>query len=83
MLRNAAEAPEGVWTQDWMWTTLGVALYYGLFVAIEPAMAAVYPRSVSLAQLLYGVKSVGDVIAYVLIWQGMRCPLHRMSSGST
>lgn len=83
LLSRVSVEPEGVWKKDWLWTTMGTTLYYGLHVATDPIVAALYERSVELAQLVYAVKSIGDVIAFALVWQGMRCPLQSTSSGST
>ena len=82
LLSRAAAEPEGVWQKDWMWATLGMALFYGISVAADPIVAAIYPRSVRLAQLVYGVKAIGDTFAYVLVWKGMRCPIQPTYSGS-
>lgn len=83
LLSNLAHRPEGVWGRDWLWTTLGVMLYFGLFAAIDPIVAAMDPTDRRAMLLVYNARAFGDVVAFVLIWRGMRCPLPISSSGST
>ena len=83
LLSNLAHRPEGVWGRDWLWTSLGILLYFGLFAAIDPIVAAIDPADVRAMLLVYNARAIGDVIAFVLIWRGMRCPLPISSSGST
>lgn len=84
LLSRSTEEADGVWTKDWLWTTVGVSLYYGLLVAAQPIMAIVAPQSTSAARAVFTVKAIGDVVAFILIWRGMRCPLMQSNySGST
>lgn len=83
LLSNLEHRPEGVWGRDWLWTSLGVMLYFGLFAAIDPIVAAMDPADVGAMLFVYNARAIGDVIAFVLIWRGMRCPLPISSSGST
>ena len=81
--RSTVEA-DGVWSKDWLWATIGVSLYYGLIVAAQPIVAIVAPQSTSAARAVFTVKAIGDVVAFILIWRGMRCPLMQSNySGST
>lgn len=82
LLANVANSPERVWSRDWLWTVLGVLLYFGLLVATEPIVAAMGPTQIDDMLKVYAVRSVGDVLAFILIWRGMRCPLPSSSSGS-
>jgi len=79
--RSAAE-PEGVWDNDWLWVTLGVALYYGLLVATDAFVQAIVEENLPLARTVITLKNVGNMVVFILVWRGMRCPLKSASSGS-
>lgn len=83
LVANIAKAPEQVAGKDWLWTTLGVLLYFGLLVATDPIVSAMGPGQLDAMIRVYSVRAVGDVLAFILIWRGMRCPLPTSSSGST
>lgn len=83
LISNVAASPERAWNHDWLWTTIGVLLYFGLLVIIDPIAAAMGPDQLVAMRRLYNARSFGDVLAFVLIWRGMRCPLPSSSSGST
>lgn len=83
LVSNIAEAPEQVAKKDWLWTTLGVLLYFGLLVATDPIVSAMSPGQLDAMRRVYAVRAAGDVLAFILIWRGMRCPLPTSSSGST
>ena len=81
LISRVASEPEDVMQRDWLWTSVGVSLYYGAQVSVEPIAAAMgTDRSAMLA--VFTVKSTLDVVAFILIWRGMRCPLRNGSSGS-
>jgi hypothetical protein len=80
---RAAHEDERIWRRDWLWTSLGVILYLAAYVVVDPVSRALLPRSEVLAQLVYVVKAVVDVVAYLMVWKGMRCPVETASSGST
>ncbi|HMN08519.1 MAG TPA: hypothetical protein PKC83_06990 [Gemmatimonadaceae bacterium] len=83
LVSNIAAAPERVSSKDWLWTTLGVLLYFGLLVATDPIFSAIGAHDVDALSRVFAVRSVGDVLAFILIWRGMRCPPPISSSGST
>lgn len=83
LIANVAETPERVSNRDWLWTTLGVLLYFGLLVATDPIVSAMGPDQLAAMRRVYLVRASGDVLAFILIWRGMRCPLPNNSSGST
>jgi len=83
LISNVAASPERVWQHDWLWTTIGVLLYFGLLVAVEPIAAAMGTDHLDNMMRLYNARSIGDVIAFIIIWRGMRCPLPSSSTGST
>lgn len=83
LLTRVAHEPEQVLRRDWFWTTMGVALYYGVFVATEPIAAAIGATARDALIALFAVKALLDIVAFTLIWVGMRCPLQNGFSGST
>lgn len=83
LVANIAKAPEQVASKDWLWTTLGVLLYFGLLVATDPIISAMGSDQRDAMMRVYSVRAAGDVLAFILIWRGMRCPLPTSSSGST
>lgn len=83
LVTNIAKSPERVWSNDWIWTCLGILLYFGMFVVTEPIIAAMPRDQIESMFRVYNVRATGDVVAFILIWRGMRCPLPRSSSGST
>lgn len=83
LVSNLSAAPEKAWNHDWLWTTVGVLLYFGLLVVTEPIAAAMGTENIDAMRRLYDARSFGDVLAFILIWRGMRCPLPSSSTGST
>ncbi|MGQ0766458.1 MAG: hypothetical protein ACT4OZ_12420 [Gemmatimonadota bacterium] len=66
---------ERIWMRDWLWASLGVALYYGVYVVVEPASRALIAAGeLEAVMRLFTYKAVFDVLAFLLIWRGMRCP---------
>ena len=83
LLSRVAHEPEQVLRRDWLWTTMGVSLYYGVFVATEPIAAAIGASQRDALVALFAVKALLDIVAFSLIWVGMRCPQQNGFSGST
>jgi len=81
VVRTSVET-ERIWTRDWLWTSLGVILYYAAYVVVDPVSKALLPEHQDLARQVYVVKAGVDVLAYLLVWKGMRCPVEA-SLGST
>lgn len=75
LVARTAIEQQRIWDRDWMWTSLGVLLYYTANVVVDPVSAMIYPQSASLAVLVYVVKAGFDFLAYVMVWKGMRCPI--------
>lgn len=69
--------------QDWFWTSLGVLLYYAAYVVVDPVSQALIPERMDLARLVYLVKAAVDTLAFILVWNGMRCPVEPTFSMST
>lgn len=83
LISRIAARPEGAPNRDWFWVTLGVALYYGLHVATEPIVSALGTTDRMVMIRIFSVKAIFDVVAFILIWRGMRCPVQNGYSGST
>lgn len=74
---------ERIWMRDWLWASLGVALYYGVYVVVEPASRALIAAGeLDRVMTLFTYKAVFDVLAFLLIWRGMQCPTTPTSSAS-
>lgn len=75
LVARTASEDDRIWDRDWLWTSLGVLLYYSANVVVDPVSAMIYPQSPSLARMVYVVKAAFDVLAYLMVWKGMRCPV--------
>ncbi|MGQ0650352.1 MAG: hypothetical protein ACT4P7_22655 [Gemmatimonadaceae bacterium] len=80
---RTSQENERIWDRDWLWASLGVILYYAAYVVVDPVSRTLYPEHAELARLVYVVKAAVDVVAYLMVWKGMRCPVETTSSGST
>jgi hypothetical protein len=74
VVRTAREDSR-IWERDWLWTSLGVILYYAAFVVVDPVSAALLPERADLARLVFVVKGAVDTVAITMVWIGMRCPV--------
>lgn len=83
LIVRTAQENDRIWTRDWLWTSLGVILYYAAYVVVDPVSMALYADHPELARLVYVVKAAVDVIAYLMVWKGMRCPVEAPYSRST
>ena len=83
LVTKVMQEREVVWNKDWLWTSLGVALYFGTYVTVEPISKALLPESPDVALNVFIAKAYFDCVAFLLIWKGMRCPVPQTSSGST
>lgn len=82
LVANIGATPEKVWEQDWLWACLGILLYFGLLAATDPILAAMGRADLQAMRRVHIVRDVGDIIAFLLVWRGMRCPTPSSSSGS-
>lgn len=81
----SAEETDRIWMRDWLWSSLGVALYYGVYVIVEPVSGWFLAQGRGEAAItVFTVKAAFDILAFLLIWKGMRCPLKTdsLASGS-
>lgn len=83
LVARTAVENERIWTRDWLWTSLGVILYYAAYVVVDPVSKALYPEHAELARQVYVIKAVVDVFAYLLVWKGMRCPVETSSKSTS
>jgi hypothetical protein len=79
LVSRATQETGAIWQRDWMWVSLGAILYYAAFVVVPPISKALMTQSVRLAQLVYVVKAVVDMAAFLMIWKGMQCPVETSS----
>lgn len=82
LLTNLARDPEHAWNHDWLWTSFGLTLFWGVSVALRPIAEAARPYGNDTLIAVWSVKSSLDVVAFFLVWRGMRCPLPTRSSAS-
>ena len=82
LVARTSRENDRIWLRDWLWTSLGVILYYAAYVVVDPVSKALLPDQMELLKLVYVVKAVVDVTAYIMVWKGMRCPVEATSSGS-
>jgi hypothetical protein len=68
---------------DWLWISIGVALYYSAMVAIAPMMKLASPQGLDAIARVFIFRAVADVIAFTIIAKGIRCPIPADSSGPT
>jgi hypothetical protein len=68
---------------DWLWISIGVALYYSAFVAVAPMMKLAVPLGLDAIARVSTFRAVADLIAFILIAWGIRCPIPADSSGHT
>jgi hypothetical protein len=83
LVARTAVENERIWTRDWLWTSLGVILYYAAYVVVDPVSKALYPEHADLARQVYVIKAAVDVLAYLLVWKGMRCPVETSSESTS
>ena len=75
LVARTAVEDSRIWDRDWLWTSLGVLLYYAANVVVDPVTAMIYPQSPTLALMVYFVKAIVDLCAYLMVWKGMRSPV--------
>jgi len=61
--------------QSWFWIGVGVMLYFATFALLGPASHYLIKLSPTTTIALFSARAVFQVIANVLYYQGMRCPL--------
>lgn len=83
LISRGVDEPDGVWDKDWLWVSIGVALYYGLLVATDAFLEAVINEDLQLARAVITSKSLANIVVFLLVWRGLRCPLKDVYSGST
>jgi hypothetical protein len=58
-------------SQDWLWVTLGMAVYYGAVVALPPTSYWLLERHPQLVVRAYQVNAVVEMLAFLAIGWGM------------
>lgn len=82
LVSRSAVAVDRIWRQDWFWVSLGVVLHFSASVLVDPISSRLYPTRPDLVFTIYFLKASVDVLAFALIYVGMRCPTHATSSTS-
>lgn len=82
-LSNLSQHTENATLQDWSWASLGIAIYFGLQISRDAIANLLGAGDLAVLRAVFAVKAFLDIIAFIIIWQGMRCPLPNGSSGST
>ncbi len=83
LVSRAVQESGAIWRRDWLWISLGALLYYSAFVVVNPVSKMLMTDSPQLAQLVYVVKAVVDSAAFLMVWQGMRCPVETSSPSTS
>ncbi|MBL8983733.1 MAG: hypothetical protein JNL26_16215 [Gemmatimonadetes bacterium] len=83
LVSRAVNETGRIWQRDWMWVSLGTMLYYAAYVVVNPISKALMDQSVELAQLVYVVKAVVDMAAFLMVWKGVRCPVETSSQSTS
>ena len=74
MASRTAREPGPLRNQDWLWISMGVAIYFGGAVALPPASYLLVPKSPALVVRAYEVRGALNILAFLLIARGVLCP---------
>jgi hypothetical protein len=80
--RSLDEAADGLARQDWFWTCVGLCLYFASLSTLGP-LAALLSGDIPLLARAYELKSVVDVVAFILIARGITCQVQPRPSGAS
>jgi hypothetical protein len=81
LIANLREESELALSRDWLWGSIGFTLYFGMLLIVPPVSASLYPDNIALARLVYTIKAMINVVAFLLIARGLMCPIPARSSG--
>jgi len=74
LLARSRSASGALLRHDWFWVSAGMALYFGTSSALSPLSALLVREAPQLVIRAYEVKSLLDVLAFLLIARGVTCP---------
>ncbi len=81
LIANLREEAERALARDWMWVSIGFMLYFGTLLIVPPVTASLIPDNLALARLVYNIKAMINVVAFILVAKGLICPIPARSSG--
>lgn len=74
LLARSHEERASLVRQDWFWISAGMALYFGVTVAIGPLSALLLGGDTRSFIVAYEARAAVQVVAFVLIAVGVACP---------
>jgi hypothetical protein len=74
LVSRASREPGNMFQQDWLWVGGGLALYSGVAIALPPTAHWLLVSHPELVVKAYEVKSLLEIVAFLLIARGMFCP---------
>lgn len=74
LLTRSVSATGSLLRSDWFWVSAGMALYFGIASALGPLSALLVGENAGLLDQAYQLKSLLDVVAFLLIARGVTCP---------
>ena len=81
VVRRSMDTAEQAQTQDWFLIGAGVMLSFATFALMGPLSSYLVKRSVETAYAVLSVQAGAQLLANVLYYHGMRCPLNPQRSG--
>lgn len=83
LVANLREDSEMALSRDWMWVSIGFTLYFGALLIVPPVAASMIPDNVPLARLVYNIRAILNIFAFLLVAKGLTCPIPARFSGPT
>jgi hypothetical protein len=83
MVRRTALTFEAPLAEPWFWVGAGLLLYFGSSAVVGPVSRLLLPSGAELVRLVYFVKAIVNIVAYLLVARGVLCSLPNGSSGGS
>lgn len=83
LIANLREDSERALSRDWMWVSIGFTLYFGVLLIVPPVAASMLPDNLPLARLVYNIRAILNIFAFLLVAKGLMCPIPARFSGRT